>query len=289
MRTDRIELEKFIEQHLATADVSDLYAVHLRLTRRLIERWAGRTVFVDELSADLLNPWLIHEKGRGLSPFSIATYRGNILNVWNLAIMAGVNDHSPLRLRRIKRPAVIVRAYTHAELNLLLTAASRNRGRDTYGNKRSDWWRKLIHAAYSTGLRRGDLLRVFEADIAADGTYHTVQGKTGKPVTVRFSPETLAIKLRSPNGLLLPWPHRLDSLVHGFRRLRKRAGVLRGSLKWHRRAAGSYAERDQPGAGARLLGNSPQVFRLNYADLGIIGETPISPPPLATSKIPSPG
>lgn len=280
MRNDRISLIDFAGSFLAERDVSHAYRVHLLLTCALLERWAGRRIYIDDLSCDLLNRWLVHLQGRGLSPYSVRTYRGNILALWNSAYLDRLNDEPPLRLRRIKKRARLVEAYTLEEIGKLLTATVRLRGTDRNGNRRSAFWRKLLLTAYSTGLRRGDLLVIFESAIAPDGTYRTIQRKTGKPITVRISTEAMKIKLHCPNGLFLPWPNRLDALAWAFRRLRKMAGVTRGSLKWVRRSAGSHAERERPGDGPRLLGHSPDVFWASYGDRTIIGQQPVSPPPL---------
>jgi hypothetical protein len=68
--------------------------------------------------------------------------------------------------------------------------------------------------------------------------------------------------------------------VPRFNKLRECAGVTRGSLKWIRRSAGSYAERDRPGDGPRLLGNTPAAFRQSYEAPAITQSNPIQPPPL---------
>lgn len=277
-------LSDFVDRYLAERDVSAMYGEQLRVRCRMLQEFAGRALCVADLNCSLVNDWLSRAKDSGLSPYTVATYREHVLAVWNAAYQAELNDCPPLRLRRIKKPRLIVSAYTHSEILTLLLRASTLRGKMRNGNRRAHFWQAMIHASYSTGLRRGDLLRIFTRQIAGDGTAQIIQSKTNEPVLVRFSGDALrfAAKMQDRNGLLLPWPYRLDAMVLAFRRLRIAAGVNRGSLKWIRRAAGTYAEANRPGDGAKLLGHrSPIVFSRHYEDQSISRPAPVSPPPLA--------
>jgi site-specific recombinase XerD len=273
---------RYVEHFLASRDVSRDYASMLRAHCRKFVEWCGRDIHIDEVDCDTVNLWLTQLKESQLSPYTVDTYRRNLLAVWNDAYLSRVNDHSPLRVKRIKKPRRIVEAYTLSELRQLLVTAARLRGRHRNGNRRSDFWQAMIHAAYSSGLRRSDLLLVFRKDIAEDGTLAVVQHKTGIPLRVRFSQQALQFiaRLYCPNGLALPWPYRKDALAPRFKAIRNRAGINRGTLKWIRRAAGSLAEKQHPGDGPRLLGNSPHVFWMHYADRAVTDVQPPTLPPL---------
>lgn len=283
MINDRISLVDYADQFLAGRDVSAIYAYQIRLRCRMLCKFCGRTLFIADLTCELLNSWLNHAKERGLSAYTINAYREQILVLWKSAYWDRLTEIPPLRVRPVKKPRLMVRAYTHEEIRTLLNAASKLRGHHDNGNKRSDFWRAMIHSAYSTALRRGDLLVAFRKFIAPDGTYRLIQRKTGLPLIVQFSPEAIAYieRLSDPNGLALPWPHRLDSLVWAFRRLRNLAGIKHGSLKWLRRSAGTYAEQAVPGNGKRILGHrSDGVFERHYKDALLIDGAPPTPPPL---------
>ncbi len=273
----------YVEKFLRDRDVSRDYAEQIRKRCRSFVRWKGRSVRIEELKPDDVNEWLRWLRQKNLKPETIDGYRRNLLVVWRDAFNAGLNHHPPLRVRTVKIPRKVVQAYTHEEIKALLSAASKLRGKHRDGNRRSDFWQALIHAAYSTALRRSDLLIVFRHQIANSGVAHVIQAKTGVGHTVRFSSEALyyAHRLFCENGLLLPWPYRRDALPPRFQALKRLAGVTRGSLKWIRRSSASYAEREEPGAGSRILGHrSPQVFKAHYEDCGISGENPKQPPPL---------
>jgi len=270
-----------VERYIRARDMSAQYANNLRADCRAYARWMGRSVHIGELNCDDVNDWLAALQ-RELKPQTVDSYRRHLLAVWRDAFMQGFNDEPPLRVRRIKLPRAPVRAYTQSEILRLIHAAAQLKGRHRNGNRRADFWLALLFSAYSTGLRRGDLLLVFRDMIEPDGSATIVQSKTGIQVRVKFSADALqyAARLESREGLLLPWPYRRDALVPRFNALRKMAGLNRGTLKWIRRSAGSLAERERPGDGARLLGHSPHVFRSNYEDRSITQAEPVQPPPL---------
>ncbi len=276
-------LMRFVEEYLSARDVSPTYAGTLRAHCRAFVRWHGRSIHIDEVKSDDVNQWIAELRLTKLKPSSVDGYRRNLLAVWRFAYEVGATDTPALRVRRLKLPRQIVRAYTHHEIRKLLHAAAQLKGKHRNGNKRADFWQALLHAAYSTALRRSDLLLVFRRDLDDCGTTTIVQSKTGGLIRVQFSSDALAhaARLKCSNGLLLPWPYRRDALVPRFNAIKKLAGISYGSLKWLRRSAASYAEREQPGAGSRILGHrTAAVYRSHYEDATIAGERPIQPPKL---------
>jgi hypothetical protein len=273
----------YVENFLNARDVTPAYAELIRTRCRAFARFLRKSVHVEDIEAANVNAWLTWLQTQKLRPATIAGYKRNLCVVWRDAFEAGANHNAPLRIKRVKVPQQIIRAYTHAEIRALLHAASKLKGRHRNGNRRADFWQALLHSAYSTALRRSDLLLVFRHQIQSDGSAVIVQSKTGFSHRVRFSPQAMyhASKLSDPNGLLLPWPYRRDALSPRFQILKKMAGIQHGSLKWLRRSAASYAEREETGAGAKLLGHrSGKVFKSSYEDSTISGQKPAEPPPL---------
>lgn len=275
-------LMRFVELFLDARDVSADYATQIRKRCRSYARFMGRSVHVEDIECQSVNAWLAHIAKR-VRPMTAAGYKKNLCVVWREAFLSGYNANPPLRVRRIKIPQQVVMAYTHSEIRRLLDAASRLKGRHANGNRRADFWQAFLHSGYSTALRRSDLLLVFRYQVSSDGTATIIQSKTGYSHRVRFSADALrfAAKLQDVNGLLLPWPYRRDSLVERFASIKKLAGIKRGSLKWLRRSAASYAESIEPGSGAKLLGHrSMQVFQASYNDATISGQRAVEPPGL---------
>lgn len=272
----------YAARYLAARDISPDYVatVHARISRFVA--WCGAEIRIGELTCEIANDWLAELAAAGMNPRTLWGHRAALLCVWREAYTAGDNDFPPLRLRKIKKPALIIHAYNHAELRVILSYAATLSGRHQDGNKRADFWQAAIHAGYSLGARRGDLLTLQRKQISPGGKIRFIQHKTGFPAGGVLSKEALQFIGRLVStGLALPWPYQPDCFSRTFKQLRKDAGVKRGTFKWVRRSAGSYAERQKAGDGQRLLGHRCEsVFRTHYEDTGITGERPISPPPL---------
>lgn len=278
-----VTLMAYVAKFLNARDVSADYASQIRKRCRSFVRFCRRSVKVSEIDAAMVNAWLKDLQDRRLSPVTVDGYRRNLLVVWRAAVEDGLTDTLPVRVRKIKIPRRMIEAYTMTELRALLTAAGKLKGCHSNGNRRADFWQAFIHAGYSTALRRSDLLLVFRCQIDPGGMAAVVQHKTGEAVRVRFSQQALqfAHRLCDRSGLLLPWPYRKDALAPRFRAIRKAAGINRGSFKWIRRSAASYAERLQCGAGTKILGHrGAGVFRSHYEDWNITQDAPVSPPAL---------
>ena len=99
-----------------------------------------------------------------------------------------------------------------------------------------------------------------------------IQNKTGKPVRVRFSGDALKWIKKHGQPEAMPWPHTFTWFERCFDKLRDEAGVRRGTWKWLRRSAGSYA--DENGNGHKLLGNTRTVFESHYLAPEIAAKEP---------------
>ncbi len=272
----------YTERYLLARSVSSDYAATLRARVARFCVWCGADVTIDSLSPDLVNEWITELEAGGMNKWTLSGHRQNLLAVWNHAYLAGDNDNAPNRLRKVKKPRLIIEAFTHEELHALIAAAAKLTGLHADDNRAADFWQAAIHTAYSCGARRGDVLNLEWKHVAPSGRLTFLQNKTQFTHTVQLSKEALyfAGKLTT-TGRVLPWPYEANWFGVTFKRLQKAAGVKRGSWRWIRRSAGSYAERENPGAGARLLGHRDgRVFKRHYEDGSISGEKPDQPPPL---------
>ena len=288
-RKQKLTVSQYANKYLASRDVSAMYHNMLRAHVRCFIEWAG-DIPIAAVNSDLVNEWLEALLETDLAANTVRTYRNNFCAVWRDAYMAGFNNEPPLRVKPVKLPKQIVCCFTHEEIGKLILAARTRKGCLDNGVKRSDFWEALILAAYATGLRKGDLLRLKREQIGPDGKAVVIQGKTGYPAVVRIPPEALAIidRMKTDCGRALPWPYRDDALTVRFRLIVKAAGVRPGSLRWLRRSAGSYAEKMQPGSGKRLLGHRAEwVFRDHYHDLSVAPPETVEPPPMELPKIAS--
>lgn len=273
----------YTDRVLVARDITPDYASKVRYCVRAFCEWLGCDPGIDGLDAPPVNEFLAHLQ-QSKRPDTVAGYRRAILVVWNEGYRAGDNDNPPLRVRRIKTPRDPVDAFRHAEILILLAYVSMLAGFFPNGAKRADFWTAAIHSAYSTGLRRGDLLKLRRDQVGENGICRLRQSKTGYPVTVKLSPEALAAIGRMkhvPSDRALPWPFHENALGRQFRRIAKAAGIRPGQFRWLRRSAASYAEYESPGNGSRILGHrSPRIFRDFYEDATITAQEPIQPPPI---------
>ncbi len=279
-----LTLVQYLERYLGCHDLSPEYRDKLGYQIALFIRWYGSDPKIAELNCDVVNQWLSALLTTDLSPHTIDGYRRGLRSVWWYAFQEGDNDNPPLRLKKIRKPQQIVEAFTHEQISKLLRAADKFPGFfPTNGVRLCLLWRALILSAYSTGLRRGDLLRVKRSQIADDGMAIVVQSKTGHRVCVQFSLEAMrAIRaIGDEHEFALPWGYHENALARQFRAIRMAADIDRGSFRWLRRSAGSYAEAAQPGAGSRLLGHRTlSVFNGHYNDESISVSRPVAPPEL---------
>lgn len=277
-------LLSYVDRVLLARDVSRDYAAKVRYCNRRFCKWLGCDPGIDGLDAGPVNEFLAHLKDEGKRPDTVLGYRRAILVVWNQAYVDGDNDNPPLRVRKIRTSRDPVDAFTHEEIIALLKYVASVKGYFPNGVRRADFWTAAINAAYSTGLRRGDLLKLKRNQIGDRGVCHVRQNKTGYPITVRLSPDALAAIWRMnqiEDERALPWPYHENAMGRQFRRLAKSAGVRAGQFKWLRRSAGSYAERENRGDGKRMLGHrSERVFREFYEDRTITEPEPVEPPRL---------
>ena len=224
-----------------------------------------------------------------LSPYTVRSYRSDILSIWNAAADEDRVGYPVLRrIRNPKCPELAIECYTVEEVRKLIAAAAKMRGGYPNGVAKRVYWTAAIMIAWDTGLRRGDLWNLRTSAIRKDGTAKVVQHKTGQVVTVRLRESSFRSLMPFTSDQALNWP--LDASYFGrhFQILVRSAGVNRGSFKWLRRSSGSYVEIQLPGSGHRQLGHkSPQIFDKHY-DGKLGGHTGPLPPDLGEPAPPQP-
>jgi integrase len=275
-------LLSYVDRVLLARDITPDYAAKVRNCCRKFCEWLECDPGIDGLEPQSVNEFLVYLQSMGKRPDTVAGYRRAIMVVWNVAYLEGDAHIPPLRVRRIRTPREPVDAFTMAEIRILLETARGLTGYFPNGVRRADFWTAVIHLAYSTGLRRGDLLQLERAQILENGVARVLQHKTGYQITVRISSDGLAAVNRMAGARALPWPYHSNALSRQFRSLVKAAGIRPGQFRWLRRSSASYAEQDCPGNGSRILGHrSSRIFGDFYEDQTITHLAPIVPPPLS--------
>ena len=251
----------------------------------LFERWAGGPVRLDELDERSVSAWL-RDYSAKVAPHTVRSKRRQVLALWRAAAEDGLCEPPTLRVRGVRCPRLPVEAWTLDEVVALLGACRGLVRRHRCGLHRSVWWDLAIRVAWDSGLRWGDQIELPVAAVAADGAVWWSQSKTGRVVSFKMSPSTVAALKASlaacPRALVTPWPASHQTFSDQLDRIVARAGVRPGTWKWLRRSSGSYVELAAPGRGGEHLGHAPgsRIFAEHYASPRIIARTIPSPPEL---------
>ena len=285
-RSDKLReltLMQYVKRYMCSRDVTKKYADITTARVKHFVMFLGRDPMISELTCDLVNLWLATFAESALSKVTVSNYRRAMMAIMQSAYMECANEEPPSRLRKIKVKRRIVESFSLREIRNLLQVAKHLPGYFPNGVKRSDFWQGMIHAAYSTGLRRGDLLAVKRSQIDEHGVASVLQSKTGHIVTVCFSPEARKYISRMAGfggdsaPVAVPRQRHAASIPSAVRA----ADVRPGQFRWLRRSAGSHAEAERRGDGHVLLGHrSEAVFRDHYEDQSITRCDPIKPPPI---------
>lgn len=250
---------------------------------RKFELHLGREASIDDLVDSTVNEWsaamLSAEK---LARRTVHSYRRGLLILWRFAIEAGLTDKPLFRLRRIKLPKLIPRAWAQVEAERLLPQSKNLRGTYKCGISKASFWLALLLAIWDSGLRIGDLLRLKFSDFNAVGIGCIVQKKTGWPKPFNFSRTTmLAIEATRTDGRELVFGGIVSrkTIYKTMRRLSKAAG-LSGGTKKLRKSGATAVEVNRRGGATSYLGHQDQQMAYDfYVDPTLLNDS-IQPPPL---------
>lgn len=243
------------------------YYSHLRTRVDSFCAWAGYDVTPDDLNPTLEQAWANELVTRGLAPYTI---RGYFRNLHAVASLKREIQEGKLVLPKCE--LATLEAYETHEIRKLLKRAKQLKGRYKNGVKKRYFWIAAIHCAYSLGVRAGDLFDIPVNLIDGDGYCDWTQNKTGVHIRLRFSKKAMKAIRKHGFPMIVPWAYSRHWFEKEFEQLRNEAGVLRGTWKWIRRSAGSYADAD--GRGHELLGNTRAVFEKHYRVPKIAGDEP---------------
>lgn len=286
---NRATLIEYAGFYVRLMDSSSGYFDQFRFTISRFEQWCGRAVYIDELTEQLVNDYISGTKEL-LSGSTRLSRRNMLLRLWRHALTNPALEQKPPPLNRdlvgrVKRNRTAPRGWPIADVQKLLQTAEDLRG--LYQRKISKrlYWRAYVTAAWSSGLRRCDLMRLHRSDIPANGRIVVVQAKTGRHVVGEFNRQALSaiaeLCAQHKMELLFPLWCRLSTWRKIAQRLVKRAGIGL-SIGHLRHSAGTAVEDLFPGRGPQFLGNTPEVFYRHYFDRGLTENVP-QPPPLGVS------
>ncbi|MEI8019452.1 MAG: site-specific integrase [Schlesneria sp.] len=239
-------------------DLSSSSAEQCRIAVRLLDRWKGRPVRLNELSADIVLPWLRSMVDAGRSPATVNAKRGLILTIWRAAKKRGmaspVPDFDDLPKKREAKRAPT--CGTIDEMRRMLDAAEKLEGTcRTNGIDRAAFWSTLIQFCYETGSRLGAALAVRVTDLDLIGGTVTLRSECAKTRLEQRHKLSRTLLLRIQSHLterefVWPWssnhrrlwcylklilkqaglPHDRRSLFHRIRRTTATWSAVHGGL-----------------------------------------------------------
>lgn len=246
-------------------------AYQLDRSCRILAEWLGCDPVLADLDGDVLSAWIRADAER-YAPRTAHRHRADVLGVIRDAAAEGFCE-KPGRVRPVRRPAPNPRAWTPAEVSRILAASYRLEfGYPCRRRPPKTYWPALIRTAWETGLRRGDLLRIRQADVRDDGTVAVVQGKTGTPIVRWIEPETVRL-VRGLGANCLAWPLAIQTLARHVARIVREARVRPlGGLHALRRSGATDVALHSPGRQTAFLGHSGPGADRHYIDQSIVAE-----------------
>ena len=224
---------------------------------------------VGTISVERVNQYLL-SRIETVSGLTVKTERTICLCLWRWAFDAGLVDHAPRGVMKMKAKRKPTRAWTIPQIRQIVTAtATLNGKRMRSGADLGKFLRCWVLVAYESGARFGDVM-AFRRDSVNDDTLAWTQSKTGDPMVRTLTPACLdaidAMLEISPDGRILGWACNKRQAMRHMRDLLKSVG-MDGTSKWLRRSGATHCEMERAGAGRLHLGHrSPALFESAYAD-----------------------
>lgn len=277
-RAADLPLRTFLAGQFALGrDCCPYYLSCLDRFARQLEQFAGRSLWMGDLSDELLNSWAAHLRAAGDQPKTVKNKLSAIVVVWRHAWELRLVERRPERVIRVRCPERAPVAWSAEEFSRLAAAAARvpNYFVAT-GHRKADWWTALVWVLYDSGLRLSDALDIRRDQFTADGRAVVTQHKTGYVHPIAMAGETWAhVERLGPfegprrGGLIFGRPVGRRALHAQFARLLVAAGLdtHHGQSRRIRRTAGTQIERVAPGQAWRFLGHrKPGLDRAAYID-----------------------
>ena len=267
----------FADRYCTKVGGSAGYREQLRvLTKRL--PWT-----VEELTPSNINGYLAKAL-RQLAPSTVCNHRRMLMTLMRAAQRDGLAEDHTQAIDRVKQNSPLIRAWTLDELRTLVETARSMPGKTIkhpcdYSVLMPAW----VLVGYSSGLRRGDMLRI-RWDELRSNRLNTVMSKTGKQHVSVLDDAAMESLERLPryDRIIFGTIIGKDQIRKVMRRLIDRAG-LEGSGKWLRRSSATYAELSGISATLQLGHQTPGMAYRHYVDPVIVStfRKPVPSIPLA--------
>ena len=264
---------------------------------RRFEAFLGRPSTLQDLDEQTFNDFKaaygggnLEDQKRSPAAATVNSKLRDLCAIWQLAWDRHDIRKAPRKIRRARLPKRQPKAYTLAQMRLILKQAQSLAGtvglvgRDPHVIERRLWWPALIHTCYSTAARIGALLSASPQDYDGRRLFLRAENqKQGADQTVCLSAE--AIKAvdaiydpRRPELFWWPYGRRYLWRYHK-KRILDPAGIVStrkgmDQFQKYRRTGLSYIAAENEDQAVKVAGHSsPAITRRNYLDPDIVNPT----------------
>jgi integrase len=247
---------------------------------RMLDRFAGRPVTLDELSPSLLAEylhWLVQDRKN--SAATVNHRRSAIITLWWAAADEGLCPEPSLRKlpRPMRAPKRLPRAWTIDQIERILAECMRLSGTlPLSGIPRDQFWVSLTLYLYDSGSRIGAALDVSPLDVDLEARVITLRADHAKTELEQFvvlSAQTVEwiAKHYDPARLRLwPWGQHRNELYRTLKRILIRAGLPadRWSMfhRFRRTTATLLTKHASLSVAQQALGHTTPQMTLKYVD-----------------------
>lgn len=240
---------------------------------------------VHELDPDRITAYL-QQALKHLAPSTVANHRRMLVTLYRRAVADKLVKESSSKICRVKHFFPPVRAWTLQELaHLVAEAKKMPGGTRTFPCEYRVLMPAWVLVGYSTGLRRGDMLRI-RWDELRGNRLALVMSKTGRHHVCVLDQQAMDALAELPryDRIVFGTIIRRDQIKIVMRRLIRRAG-MEGSGKYLRRSSATYAEISGLSATLQLGHQTPGMAYRHYVDQVILADLrkPVPAIPLPTA------
>jgi len=267
------------------APVRGLCARSIVIYSHTIDRFRdflGREPTVADLEEDLISSFVtwrrrtIHSERRGLPrPATVRKDRDQLLALAKYAFHKRLIHEFP-EVKSVRGAKQLPRGFKSEEVGKMIVAA-RKRKRTLAGLPAGWWWSTLIYAAWCSGARRGELLKLKWKEVRGCELIFLADTRKGntRDIARQITPDLAAeleLHRRGPDDLVWPWPHLETSLYSSMKILCDQAGVPQRRFHAIRKASASYVQAAGGDAVSHLDHSDANITRDHYLDDRIVGK-----------------
>lgn len=280
-----MNLESFAEIYFANHDIglreTTKHCYYLP-SARMFDRAIGCPVeSINKIAANQFVDWLRVQPKR---PKTQHSRRRAFSTLWSAAHELNLAP-PPVPFRRIVVPKTSPVAWSFTRVQHVVSSVKSDTRNWLNGIEFGTYWSSLFSAAWDSALRLGDLLELERGWIIQDtdggGLLRKCQSKTGREHYVKFHPSTMELidsaMAQCPERRLV-WPLRTTRrrFYEHVKKILTAAGE-RGTFRYFRRSAVTFAEGQSPGAGQRMAGHQDsRTTRESYIDPMLLPRTVVT-------------